>query len=303
VTKLLERRDFLKAGVVTATTLAGSSAWAIQRPEEKKRRFLKTLKFGMVEEDLSIADKFRLLKDLGYDGVEMDSPTDLDLNEVLRARDAVDFPIPSLIDSVHWRKTLSDPDPKVREEGLEGLCTALRDAKTLGASSVLLVPAVVKEDVPYDVAYYRSQAEIRKAIPLAEELGVRIALENVWNQFLYSPLEMARYIDEFESPWLGAHFDIGNVVNFGWPEHWIRVLGPRIFKLDIKEYSREKRDKEGPFAGFRVKLGDGSINWPSVVDALEQIGYEGWVSAEVDGGDRTWLEELSQRMDRVLGLA
>ncbi|GAB4253125.1 MAG: sugar phosphate isomerase/epimerase [Acidobacteriota bacterium] len=300
--KTLERREFLKVSGVAAVAAAATARAAAQE-SGAKRRFLKTLKFGMVEENLSIADKFRLLKDLGFDGVEMDSPTDLDINEILRARDAVDFPIPSLIDSVHWRKTLSDPDPKVREEGLEGLRTALRDAKTLGATSVLLVPAVVREDVPYDVAYYRSQAEIRRVLPLAEELGVKIAIENVWNQFLYSPLEFARYIDEFESPWVAAHFDIGNVVNFGWPEHWIRVLGPRIFKLDIKEYSKEKRDKEGPFAGFRVKLGEGSINWPSVVEALEQIGYEGWVSAEVQGGDRTWLQELSERMDKVLELA
>lgn len=300
--KTLERREFLKVSGVAAVAAAATARAAAQE-SGAKRRFLKTLKFGMVEENLSIADKFRLLKDLGFDGVEMDSPTDLDINEILRARDAVDFPIPSLIDSVHWRKTLSDPDPKVREEGLEGLRTALRDAKTLGATSVLLVPAVVREDVPYDVAYYRSQAEIRRVLPLAEELGVKIAIENVWNQFLYSPLEFARYIDEFESPWVAAHFDIGNVANFGWPEHWIRVLGPRIFKLDIKEYSKEKRDKEGPFAGFRVKLGEGSINWPSVVEALEQIGYEGWVSAEVQGGDRTWLQELSERMDKVLELA
>lgn len=300
--RILERREFLKVSGAAAVA-AATTVKAVAQEGGRKRRFLKALHFGMVKEDLSIADKFRLLKDLGFDGVEMDSPTDLDINEILRARDSVDFPIPSLIDSVHWRKTLSDPDPKVREEGLEGLRTALRDAKTLGATSVLLVPAVVREDVPYDFAYYRSQAEIRRVLPLAEELGVKIAIENVWNQFLYSPLEFARYIDEFESPWVVAHFDIGNVVNFGWPEHWIRVLGPRIFKLHAKEYSREKRDKEGPWAGFRVKLGEGSINWPSVVEALEQTGYEGWVIAEVEGGDRTWLEELSQRMDKVLELA
>jgi hexulose-6-phosphate isomerase len=302
--KELKRREFLKVSGATAVASAvAASSPLVAQADKAKRRYKKTLKYGMVKENLSIADKFKLLKDLGFDGVELDSPSKLDPKEVLRARDSVDFPIPSLIDSVHWNKTLSDPDPKVREEGREGLEFALRQAAEFGATTVLLVPAVVNAEVPYDVAYGRSQNEIRKAIDVAEETGVKIALENVWNQFLYSPLEMAQYIDELDSPFVGSHFDVGNVVNFGWPEHWIRVLGYRILKLDIKEYSKEKRDEEGPFAGFDVKLGDGSIDWPSVRDALEQAGYEGWVSAEVQGGDRVWLKELSERMDRVLGLA
>ncbi len=304
----VERRDFLKlsgSGLVAATWAARSSTAraSAQEPSEKAPRFKKSLKFGMVKEDLSIMDKFKLLKDLGFDGVELDSPNDLNQNEVLDARDKVDFPIPGVIDSVHWRKTLSDPDAAVRREGLEGLKTALRDAKAYGSTTVLLVPAVVNANVAYDVAYKRSQAEIRKALPLAEELGVKIAIENVWNHILMSPMEMARYIDEINSPWVGAYFDIGNVVNYGWPEHWVRVLGPRIFKLDIKEYSREKRDKEGPFAGFRVKLGEGDVDWPAVRDALRLIGYTGWASAEVRGGDRNRLQEISERMDTVLDLA
>ncbi|MFZ0427206.1 MAG: sugar phosphate isomerase/epimerase family protein [Acidobacteriota bacterium] len=303
--RTLQRRTFLEvsgAGLITAAVTRSSSAWA-QNEAKPTRPYRKTLKFGMVEEPLSIRDKFKLLKELGFDGVELDGPSDLDRREVLKARDQEAFPIPSVIDSVHWQKPLSDPDPAVRDAGRKGLEEALRDAQTYGATSVLLVPAVVREEVPYDVAYRRSQDEIRKVLPLAEQLGVKIALENVWNQFLMSPLEMARYVDELDSPWVGVHFDVGNVVNFGWPEHWIRILGPRIIKLDIKEFSREKRDAEGLWAGFKVKLGEGSIDWPSVRHALEQSGYEGWVSAEVQGGDRTWLAELSQRMDTVLGLA
>ena len=304
----VERRDFLKwsGSSVLAATLAaksGAAKAAVQVDSEESPRFKKCLKFGMVKEDLSIMDKFKLLKDLGFDGVELDSPNDLNRNEVLDARDKVDFPIPGVIDSVHWRKTLSDPDAAVRKEGLEGLKTALRDAKAYGATTVLLVPGVVNATVAYDVAYRRSQAEIRKALPLAEELGVRIAIENVWNYMLMTPMEMARYIDEIDSPWVGAYFDIGNVVNYGWPEHWVRVLGPRIFKLDIKEYSREKRDEEGPSAGFRVKLGEGDVDWPAVRNALGLVGYRGWASAEVSGGDRTRLQEISERMDQVLDLA
>src|SRR3989442_91607 len=122
---------------------------------------------------------------------------------------------------------------------------ALQDAKDLGCPAVLLVPAVVNKKVSYAEAYTRSQVQIPKAVPLAEELGVKIAIENVWNQFLLSPLEAARYVDEFQSPWVGWHFDVGNIITYGWPEQWIRILGKRIQKLHIKEYIRKKRDAEG----------------------------------------------------------
>jgi len=112
---------------------------------------------------------------------------------------------------------------------------------------------------------------------------------------------MARYIDEFESPWIGAYFDVGNIVNFGYPEQWIRILGHRIFKLDIKEFSRKKRDELGTWSGFDVKLGEGDVNWKAVMETLERIGYEGWGSAEVKGGDRVRLREISERMDRIFG--
>jgi hexulose-6-phosphate isomerase len=260
----------------------------------------KAVKFGMVEEEFSIVDKFRLLKTLGFDGVEMDSPSDLDRDEVIRARDETGLSIHGVVDSVHWNKTLSDPDPAVRAEGLAGLKTALDDARAYGASTVLLVPAVVNKEVSYADAYARSQEEIRKALPFAEACGVKIALENVWNRFLLSPLETVRYIDEFESPWVGAYFDIGNIVNYGWPEHWIHTLGPRILKLDVKEYSREKRDKEGPYAGFRVELGEGDCDWPAVTQALADIGYEGWATAEIQGGDTERLRDIAARMDHLL---
>jgi hexulose-6-phosphate isomerase len=230
----------------------------------------------------------------------MDSPSDLDRDEVIRARDATGLPIHGVVDSVHWQKTLSDPDPAVRAEGLAGLKTALDDARAYGASTVLLVPAVVNKAVSYADAYERSQAEIRKVLPTAQEYGVKIAIENVWNHFLLSPLECARYIDAFESAWIGWYFDIGNVVNYGWPEHWIRTLGARILKLDVKEYSREKRNNEGPYAGFRVPLGDGDCDWPAVRQALADIGYEGWATAEIPGGDAERLRDIAERMDRIL---
>lgn len=262
----------------------------------------KAVKFGMIEEDLTILQKFELLKSLGFDGVEMDSPSDLDVDEVVAARDTAGLPIHGVVDSVHWRQTLSDADSAVREAGLDGLKIALNDAHAFGASTVLLVPAVVKKDVSYDDAYSRSQTEIRKVLPMANELGVKIAIENVWNRFLLSPLEAARYVDEFESDMIGWYMDVGNIVTFSWPEQWIRILGHRVLKLDIKEYSRAKRDEEGPYAGFRVALGEGDCNWPEVLNALDEIGYEGWATAEIPGGDTERLTEIATRMNRILEL-
>ncbi len=289
------------AGTVPGFTMGASSRVTTRSPSRTSMPGIsKAVKYDMVHAEGSVRDKFMLLSELGFDGVEMGSPNDLVQEEVVAASHAVGLPIHGVVDMVHWNKTLSDPDPAIREEGLEGLRIALNDAAAYGASTVLLVPAVVQENVSYDDAWRRSQAEIRKALPEARSLGVRIAIENVWNNFLMSPLEFVRYIDEFESGWIGAYFDIGNVVTFGWPEHWIRILGDRILKLDVKEFSRQKRNEEGMYAGFRVPLGEGDVNWSAVRKHLADIGFTGWATAEIPGGGRERLEEIARRMDQVL---
>ncbi|MCH8245234.1 MAG: sugar phosphate isomerase/epimerase [Bacteroidetes bacterium] len=302
----MNRRQFVQLtgmGIASTTLMANALASAEYALGSGNRVALKkAVKFGMIEEDLTILQKFELLKSLGFDGVEMDSPSDLDVDEVVAARDTAGLPIHGVVDSVHWRQTLSDADSAVREAGLDGLKIALNDAHAFGASTVLLVPAVVKKDVSYDDAYSRSQTEIRKVLPMANELGVKIAIENVWNRFLLSPLEAARYVDEFESDMIGWYMDVGNIVTFSWPEQWIRILGHRVLKLDIKEYSRAKRDEEGPYAGFRVALGEGDCNWPEVLNALDEIGYDGWATAEIPGGDTERLTEIATRMNRILEL-
>lgn len=292
-----DRRQFLHT-IAAAGALAASL-----RPDEAKATtpggMKKALKYGMAAGSGSVMEKFRMLKALGYDGVELDAPSKLDRSEVLEARDATGLQIPGVVDSVHWKQTLSDPDPAVRAIGVKALEAALQDAKYYGATSVLLVPAVVNKQVSYADAYQRSQAEIRKVLPLAEQLGVKIALENVWNNFLLSPLETARYVDEFESPQVAVHFDVGNVVLYGWPEQWIRILGKRIYKLDIKEYSRSIAQTQGTRAGFKVPLLEGDCDWPAVMAALREIGYSGWGAAEVPGGDRDRLKDIAERMDRI----
>jgi hexulose-6-phosphate isomerase len=292
------RRDFLKtsgAAIALAATVPAVLAG------ENKRLIKKAIMWATVGVKGSVLEKMKAIKAAGFDGTEMMSHMDAD--EVLRAHDETGLAIPSVCGAHHWGKPLSDPDPKVREAGLEALKQTLREAKRYGASSVLLVPAVVKKEVPYDEAYTRSQAEIRKAVPLAEELGVKIAIENVWNNFLLSPLEAARYVDEFKSPAVGWHFDVGNIIHYGWPEQWIRVLGKRIQKFHIKEFSRKKADQQGRGAGFGVQLLEGDNNWPAVMKAVDEIGYQGWAITEQGGGDTPeGLKDLCQRLDKILAL-
>src|SRR5205085_5180242 len=190
----------------------------------RKRDWKKAVMIEMVKGPTTLLDKFKMLREAGFDGAEMNSPG-TNREEVLDACKKTGLLVEGVVDSVHWSITLSDPDPKKRAAGVEALKTALRDCKAWGGTSVLLVPAVVNKRVSYADAYARSQEEIRKAIPVAGETGVKIAVENVWNNFLLSPLEAARYIDEINRPWVGWHFDVGNVIHYGWAEQWIRTLG------------------------------------------------------------------------------
>jgi hexulose-6-phosphate isomerase len=300
----MNRREFVQTGA-TALTLAALAPSALaaemQAPAAAAsgRTVRKGIMWGTVGVKGSVLEKMKAIKEAGFEGTEMMSHMDQD--EVLRARDETGLALPSVCGRDHWGKPLSDPDPKVRAEGLEALKQTLRDAKRYGASSVLLVPGVVSKEVSYADAYTRSQAEIRKAVPLAEELGVKIAIENVWNHFLLSPLEAARYVDEFQSPAVGWHFDVGNILNYGWPEQWIRILGPRIQKLHIKEFSRKKRDNQGLWKGFDVQLLDGDNDWPAVMKAVDAIGYHGWAITEQGGGDSPeGLKDLVQRLEKIL---
>jgi hexulose-6-phosphate isomerase len=301
----MKRREFLKkGGALTLAALAAEGLVFEQAKGEEptaKRPIRKAIMWGTVGVKGSILEKMKAVKAAGFEGVEMNSHMDQD--EVVRARDEAGLIVPSVCGAHHWDKPLSHPDPKVREEGLQALKQTLRDAKRYGASSVLLVPAVVNKEVSYSDAYTRSQAEIRKAVPLAEELGVKIAVENVWNYFLLSPLEAARYVDEFNSPAVGWHFDVGNVINYGWPEQWVRVLGKRIQKLHIKEFSRKRRDKEGLWKGFDVPLLEGDDDWPAVMKALDEVGYAGWAMTEQGGGDTPeGLADLAARLGKIISL-
>ncbi len=293
------RREFFKTSATAFAFAAVAPSVLSAESASPKRSLKKGIMWGTVGVKGSVLEKMKAVKAAGFEGAEMNSH--MDQEEVLRARDATGLSIPSVCGVQHWDKPLSHPDPKVREEGLEALRQTLRDAKRYGASSVLLVPAIVNKEVSYAEAYTRSQAEIRKAVPLAEELGVKIAIENVWNQFLLSPLEAARYVDEFNSPAVGWHFDVGNILNYGWPEQWIRILGKRIQELHIKEFSRKRRDNEGLWKGFEVKLTEGDDDWPAVMKAVDEVGYQGWAITEQGGGESPeGLKDLADRLDKIL---
>ncbi|HEX8202165.1 MAG TPA: sugar phosphate isomerase/epimerase family protein [Isosphaeraceae bacterium] len=288
----IDRRSFLKTSGAALAALAGP-AWPLVAVEPGPGAWKTAFMLGGVVRG-PVLPVFRLLKEAGFEGVELVSPNELDRDEVLRARDETGLAIHGVSGSKHWKATLSDPDPAVVAEGLAAVRQALADCRAYGGSTVLLVPAVVTKDVSYRDAYRRSQENVRALLPEAERLGVKIAIEEVWNRFLLSPPEFCRYIDELNSPWVGAYFDVGNVVEYGFPQEWIRELGPRILKVHVKEYAKPKR--------FDYPLGEGEIDWPAVRRALADVGYSGWITAEVPRGDLAALKDVVRRMDGVLGI-
>ncbi len=291
MTDLFHRRDFLKLGGAAAAAAAVRAVGAAAEPP-KKRSLKKAIMYATIAYKGSVLDKFQAVKAAGFEGVEPMSHMNQD--EVLKAFDATGLKAASVCCSTHWTKPLSHPDELTRRESLEGLRQALRDAKRYGATSVLLVPGVVNKDVTYDQCFQRSVAEIKKAVPTAEELGVKIAIENVWNNFITKPEQAKAFLDAIDSPQVGWHFDIGNVVKFSPPETWIPVLGKRILKLHIKEFGKLK--------SFNVKFFEGDNDWPAIMKALDDVGYQGWGISEQPGEqskDEPALKDLSARMDRV----
>jgi hexulose-6-phosphate isomerase len=280
-------RTRLACGEIAEADLAASTVAG-------KGRIYKAVKWGMIEGPGSVLEKFQLQKEIGYDGMELISPSELNPVEVRRASDQSGMPVHGVVDMNHWEIRLSSPDAAQREQGVAILEQALRDARAFGGDSVLLVPGkVTVPDENHDQVWQRSIIEIRKVLPLASKLGVRVLIENVWNGFCESPEQMRDYIDEIGSPWVGAYFDIGNCVKFGPSEDWVRTLGQRIVKLDCKDW--------GNTEGF-CKIGDGDVNWPAVRQALAEIRFTGWCTAEVAGGGRDELADVAARMNRVLEL-
>ncbi len=294
---------FLATAGLAQTTVAqqaGGEAAADTVPP----RWLKTLKVGMVNVSGSWADKFRAVKAAGFAGIELDAPG-FDVNEIKDAVAASGLRVDGSVCSSHWQVRHTDPSPQVRAEALKTLEEALRVTHAVGGHTVLLVLGHGK-DGEESVIWKRAMDNLRRVTPLAGELGVYIAIENVWNHFLYdheggnnqTADKFAKFVDEADSPWVGMQFDIGNHWKYGNPGDWIRTLGRRVVKLDIKGFSREKNT----FTKFAA-MGDDDLPWKDVRQALIDIRFHGWVAAEVGGGNEARLKEIAQHIDRVLEIA
>ena len=284
-----QRREFLQ--VAGTAALSGSFMTNLTAAEKEGRgefrgKIYKSVKYG----GRVNLKRLRALKALGFDGVEGSAPG-MDLEGLRQACAEVDLPMHGVVYNKHWKMRLSSPDPKVREIGRKGLEDAIRESKAVGGSSVLLVPGAVKgADENHDQVWTRSITEIRKVLPLASRLGIRVLIETVWNGFCYKPEQFRDYIDAIDSPWVGAYYDIGNMQKFAPSHEWIRVLGSRTVKLDVKDW--------GVKNGF-CPLGQGDVDWKAVRRELAKIDFSGWVTREgSDGGD----DKTARLMDELLGL-
>ena len=283
----MTRRHFFNS---TAAALAAAS----QSNASARLPIKKAVLLSMLPKTLSYADRFKVAHDAGFEEAECGTePDDKVAEEIRKAAEGAKIRIHSVMNSDHWKYPLSSADPDVVAKCVKGMETSLRNAHLWGADTVLLVPAVVNPETSYADAWKRSQTQIRKMLPMAEKLKVIIAVEEVWNKFLLSPVEFARYVDDFQSPYLKAYFDVGNVVLYGYPQDWIRTLGKRIVKLHLKDF----QFKQGQTQWTALREGD--INWKEIYNALNEVGYRGTATVELPGGDLPYLTEVSRRVDLI----
>jgi L-ribulose-5-phosphate 3-epimerase len=297
------RRNFAKGAAAIAAShslLASPLANLFAAEPSATKTIYKSLKIGMVRVKGSLTEKFLAAKEAGFDGIEMNAPG-MNVEETRKAIKDSGLPVDGTVCSGHWTVRHTSPEAATRAAALKSLKTALRDTKAVGGNTVLLVVGK-GEDGTEEEIWERSVANISQALPLAAELGVYIVIENVWNQFLYDHAgdstqtaeKFIKYVDEFNSPWVGMQFDVGNHWKYGDMAQWTRDLGKRIVKLDVKGFSREKNTF--------TKITEGDVDWKGVQKALKEIGFTGWAAAEVGGGELERLREVSRNMDAALGL-
>lgn len=229
---------------------------------------------GCLPRNLDLRGRLGLAKECGFDGIECNTcETDAEAEELRDLARDVGIEIHSVMDSLHWKCPLSSLDNEVREKGIAHIEQSIRTATIVGADTVLVVPGVVNEDTPYEVAWERSLDAMKRLAPVAEQAKVCLCIENVWNKFLLSPREMNEFIGAVGSPWVQAYFDVGNILAYGYPDQWIRSLGPRLRKVHLKGFQ---------VAQHRfVYLLEGDVPWPKVMRALGEVGYDGYLTAEM----------------------
>ena len=304
------RRDLLSATAVSMAAVSSSPAEAsagddepVTPPPGPNAGLLFSCKFGMTQGP-TLESRLASAREAGLDGVDFDEAAEVTPARLRAAVRETGTFVHGAINHAHWQKRLTSPDAAVRAAALVNLEHCLRVSHAAGGSGVLVVVGT-KKDGPEGPD--RARDEITKAIPVAAALGQRILFENVWNGLFYdddgprtqSVRPWADYIDSFRSPWVGAFFDLGNHARYGDVAEWVRELGPRIVKLDIKGYSNARADAEGKGKGF-VDIADSDIDWAAVRAALREIAFTGWVSAEVGGGDTPRLRAVLDQMKRAL---
>ncbi len=291
---ILDRRAFLeRAAALSAVAAASPRSLRAQAAGGGPR---KACYVSMLGKQGSYLERFQMARQAGFEGIEVGTIADpKTAEEVKEASARSGLRIHSVMNADHWQYPLSSADPAVVDKSVAGMETSLRNARLWGADDVLLVPAVVDAKTSYQDAWTRSQKVIKERIlPLAQQLQVVVGIEEVWNKFLLSPLEMARYVDEFGSPWVKAYLDVGNMLFYGYPQDWIRTLGKRIVRVHLKDFKVEKDC-------FHWKnLGEGSVDWPEVRKAFTEVGYTGWMTTEIEGGDLAYLKDVVARFDRFL---
>ncbi len=260
--------------------------------------------------NVSIPQGFKLAKRGGFDCVELNvsengyltPDSDEQAARFLRsAAENMSLELRSLCAGLTRRYPLTSDDPQVVECGKEIVKKCLRLCDWLGADTLLVVPGVVTPEVPYDVAYERASTGLKELAPVAEEMGINLAVENVWNKFLLSPLEMRDFVDEIGSERVGVYFDAGNVLINGYPEHWIRILGQRIKKVHVKDF----HTNIGNITGF-CNILEGDLDWRAVERALKDIGYDDVVTAEISGYKtlpELGIKHAGESMKRIFGRA
>jgi L-ribulose-5-phosphate 3-epimerase len=292
-----DRRQFLgtsiavSASMIAATSFPRTCLAAKIEHTTKPRRILKTLKIGMIGVEGDLTAKFAAAKAAGFEGVELDIPG-IDVDETKKAIAATGLVVDGSVCSTHWKTRHTSPDAAIRASALEDLKKAITQTHQVGGHTVLLVVGRGDDGSEAD-CWSRSIENIRKAIPLAAELGVTIAIENVWNKFLYehdgpnnqSAAKFVKYVDEFNSPWVGMQFDIGNHWKYGNPAEWIRALGRRVVKLN--NWADITKD---------------DIPWADVRKSLDDIGFYGWVAAEVQRGNQEYLTTVAKQIDEALNI-
>ena len=247
---------------------------------------------GGLEATLPVADAMAQAKDLGFDAIELcigsqgvltHETTQAECEQIVAKASELGIEIASVASGESWGASPSDDDPTVRARIIDFTKKALQVTKWLGTDAYLFVPGAVDvfflEDspvVPYDVCYERAKEAVTQLIPTAEQLGVTLGIENVWNKFLLSPLEMRDFIDGFGSKAVGSYFDAGNVLLTGYPDHWIKILGQRIVRVHVKDFKKSV----GTAEGF-VDMLEGDVDFEAVKTALAGVGYDGYVTAEM----------------------